>query len=840
MMNFINSLLPSNVVEAFGWMILHSLWQGAVISIILGLLMILTRKFSAKSRYFISIVAMLFMPGTAVYTFFRYYTPEKAVEIVQAPVTKTPVAAGTIQIADNEISSAVQPETEKGISTRLKSYRKYFYQHIPLIVTLWMLGMLVFALKFLGGLAYTQRLKHYRVESVSDEWEQAFKRLSGMLKLNKATRILQSTLVKVPMVIGYFKPVVLIPVSAFTGLSPKQLEIIILHELAHIVRRDYIINMLQSVVEIIFFYHPAVWWMSKIVRAEREHCCDDIAIEKSGDSVNYARALANIQEQILVNENLAMAIGGGSNNLIKRIKRLLNQPNMKTNFTEGFTASCIIFAGIFIMMLNTGSARFTSGENMESKSEQFRNAALYSVDDTVKTVTSKKAADQGNAEDRLFEMEQREKAEQMRKESEKMQQLAEEQREKAEQMRKESEKMRRLAEEQRAKAIQMRKEAEKARLDAEIKRKEVEVDMLKVMQKRNEAESINNEKLMEEIRKAEMDLEKSRIEAEKALKESEIRLMEAVKAEKEAEIALEKEKYQTHHSDDPDDLLEEEILEGVEAGLEEMDIDAVVDEAMAGTAAAIEEMDLNTIVREAIEGIHYGVEELDAEIIASEILHGIEAAVYGMDLNVIAGEVMDGIRIALKEIDINGIVEQHIEISSEQETYMGDWEHLDIIRGGVGVWNQWRDENPKIVPDLRGAMLSEANLNSVDFHDALLDNINLKEAVLDWANLEGASLRSAELKEATFNGARMMGADFSGSNMKEVTLSGQLLRNTNFSGANLKEADLSTADLRGADLRGADLSEADLTKAKLQGALIDQYTLLPPGFDPEANGMVME
>ncbi len=772
MMNFINSFLPSNVVEAFGWMILHSLWQGAIISVILGLMMIATRKFSAKSRYFIAIVAMLFMPGTAIYTFVRHYTPERAVETVQlsAVRTETAITDVSIEMAEKETSSVTQPAAEKGISVKIRSYRKYFYQNIPLIVTLWLLGMLVFALKFLGGLAYTQRLKHYRVESVSDKWQQTFSRLAEMLKLNKAVRILQSTLVKVPMVVGYFKPVVLIPVSAFTGLSPKQLEIIILHELAHIVRRDYIINILQSVVEIIFFYHPAVWWMSKIVRAEREHCCDDIAIEKSGDSVNYARALANIQEQILVNENLAMAIGGSSNNLIKRIKRLLNQPNMKTNFTEGFTASCIIFAGIFVMMLNTGSAKFTSGENMQTKTEQFLNDALSSVDDTVKTVTTKKTTNQGSAEDQLFELEQE---------------------------RREASEDKNTAEEER-----LRQEARKAEMEVIRKEEEARKAQMKA------------EMMERELKKAELEALKARMEADRAMEEAE------------------RERYKSHHSEDPDVLLEEEILEGVEAGLEDMDIDAVVDEAMAGAEAGINEMDIDRIVREAVEGINYGVEEANAEIIVSEILHGIEAAIYEMDLDLIASEVMVGLRSALREIDVNRIVDHHGDIRTELEGFRGNREHLDIIRSGVGVWNQWRDENPRVVPDLRGAFLSEANLNSVDFHDALLDNINLKEAVLDWANLEGASMRSADLKEATFNGARMMGADFSDANMKEVTLSGQLLRKTVFNGTNLKEADLSAADLREADLRGADLSEADLTKAKLQGALIDQYTLLPPGFDP--------
>jgi beta-lactamase regulating signal transducer with metallopeptidase domain len=831
MIKFINSLLPSDIMEAFGWMILHSLWQAAVISVVLGLLMIITRKFSARSRYFIAIAAMLFVPATAIYTFIRHYTPARpaAVEAsaVKAPAAKTgdAVTAVNMPAKENRVSTVSQPAVQKGLKDRMKSYRKYFYQHIPLIVTLWMLGMLVFALKFLGGLAYTQRLKHYRVQPVTGEWQQVFNRLAKMLNLNKAVRILQSTLVKVPMVVGYFKPVVLIPVSAFTGLSPGQLETVILHELAHIVRKDYLMNILQSVVEIVFFYHPAVWWMSKIVRAEREHCCDDIAIEKSGDSVNFAKALANIQEQVLVSENLAMAIGNSSNHLIRRIKRLLNQPNMKSNFTEGFTASCIIFAGILIMMLNTGSAKLSVGENMQTKTEQFINDAYSSVDDTVKTTEPKKPAKAGNAEDQLFELEQERKAAAGDK------RLAEEEklRKEAGKAEKETREKEIEARKAREKAEMMQREAEKAKMEAERAREE---------EKRAAMEA---ERAREEVKRATMEAERTRAEAERAAREAE-------RAGAEVE-----------NTAGPDDLLEEEILEGVEAGLENMDIDRVVDEAVSGAEAGINGMDLNRIVREALEGLRTGVEEVNADAIADEILRGIESAVYGIDFNVIAGEILSGVQMALEQIDVNRIVQYHMDDRTVQENFRGDPEQLNIIESGVGEWNQWRDRNPKVIPDLRGAFLSEANLNSADFHDALLDNINLKEAVLDWANLEGASLKCAILKEATFNGAHMMRADFSNADMKEVTLSGQLLRNTVFNGTNLKEADLSSADLRdsdlsaanlgeanlikadlrGASLRGADLSNARLDGAKMQGAVINSHTLLPPGFKPDEAGMVI-
>ena len=159
------------------------------------------------------------------------------------------------------------------------------------------------------------------------------------------------------------------PASAFTGLPPKQLESIIVHELAHVLRRDYLVNILQSVVEILFFYHPAVWWINSVIRAERENCCDDIAIAQTGDSTNYARALAGIQEQLLLKENLAMAVTGHKSKLLKRIKRLLNQPKMKTNFIEGFTASCIVLLGIFAIVLNANAVSERTIENKVSPAD---------------------------------------------------------------------------------------------------------------------------------------------------------------------------------------------------------------------------------------------------------------------------------------------------------------------------------------------------------------------------------------------------------------------------------------------------------------------------------------
>src|SRR6185295_14003751 len=120
---------------------------------------------------------------------------------------------------------------------------------------------------------------------------------AGRLELRRHVAIVQSAAVAVPTLIGWLKPVVLLPASALSGLSPEQLQAILAHELAHVRRHDYLVNLLQSMVETLLFYHPAAWWVSARVRAEREHCCDDLAVDVCGDRDSYATALAELESR---------------------------------------------------------------------------------------------------------------------------------------------------------------------------------------------------------------------------------------------------------------------------------------------------------------------------------------------------------------------------------------------------------------------------------------------------------------------------------------------------------------------------------------------------------------
>ncbi len=144
------------------------------------------------------------------------------------------------------------------------------------------------------------------------------------------------------MVIGWVRPVILLPASALTGLTPQQLEAIIAHELAHIRRHDYLINMLQALVETLLFYHPAVWWVSRRIRQEREHCCDDLAVAVCGDAFAYARALLEMERLRAAGPQLAVAANGGL--LMNRIQRLIGAQPQHTNRFAG------LFAGVIALM----------------------------------------------------------------------------------------------------------------------------------------------------------------------------------------------------------------------------------------------------------------------------------------------------------------------------------------------------------------------------------------------------------------------------------------------------------------------------------------------------------
>ncbi|MBC7921964.1 MAG: M56 family metallopeptidase, partial [Ferruginibacter sp.] len=337
-MPFLTEPLSQKLVHALGWTLLHSLWQGALTALAVAGLMLLLQRSSSTVRYFIVTTALLTTLCLTVVTFgVLYWSAGSGSAVGQA--APAPAVASLPDPTDGVVSQ------NTGFAARF-SFTSYFNQHLPALVTVWMLGVTLLMLRLLGGLAYVQRLKHYRTQPLSPAWQQRLDDLRNRVRVSRSVRLAESALVKVPMVLGYFKPVLLLPVGAVAGLSADQLEAVLAHELAHIRRNDYLVNLLQSLVEVLFFYHPAIWWLSGCVRQEREHCCDDVALAVCGDSLTYAKALANLETLPLNTPQLAMALTGRSGLLLGRIERFMRQPRRNPTFSEGMVAALVLVAGL--------------------------------------------------------------------------------------------------------------------------------------------------------------------------------------------------------------------------------------------------------------------------------------------------------------------------------------------------------------------------------------------------------------------------------------------------------------------------------------------------------------
>ncbi len=186
-----------------------------------------------------------------------------------------------------------------------------------------MAGVICFYVYSLAGWIATQRLRRIGVCAASVIWQERLRDLSERIGVSKPVVLLESCLANTPVVVGVFRPVILAPLGILAGLPTSQVESILLHELAHIRRHDYLINLAQRLVEGLLFYHPAAWWISNLVRTEREFCCDDLVVELSGDPRSYAQALSTLEQRRWTATQAALAANGG--NLMTRIRRLLNQ-----------------------------------------------------------------------------------------------------------------------------------------------------------------------------------------------------------------------------------------------------------------------------------------------------------------------------------------------------------------------------------------------------------------------------------------------------------------------------------------------------------------------------------
>ena len=336
-MNTISALLGSTIAQAIGWALLHLLWQGVLVAAILAATLALLSKQSANARYLASCGALALLVVLGAATAYRAYDGSQEIaaarDVVFAPVQTTNVTL----TAD---TTTPAPESRLAI---LASFTK---AHLPQIVLVWLTGVLLLSVRLLFGWLRAHSIAKKNATEAAPEWQRSARRLAQALKLRRAVQLLESAAVEVPTVIGWLRPVVLLPATSLTGLSTEQMEMILAHELAHIRRNDFFVNLMQAVVETLLFYHPAVWWISNRIRVEREHCCDDVAVAVSGKPLVYARALTRLEELRIEDAQAFVSANGGS--LIGRIRRLAGaraeSPNAPSRFVAGAALLTVLLA----------------------------------------------------------------------------------------------------------------------------------------------------------------------------------------------------------------------------------------------------------------------------------------------------------------------------------------------------------------------------------------------------------------------------------------------------------------------------------------------------------------
>jgi beta-lactamase regulating signal transducer with metallopeptidase domain len=388
------------VVQSLGWTLLHFVWQGSALAAALSILMACCR--TASARYAAGVGAMVLLVAAPVVTFLiLLHHPPHSAAWTRVPSTAAAVKRAEATIAPPSASQAVQRSQPRP-------------DRLIWLVELWFVGVALFSLRATGGFSFIERLKRRGIRPVSSELLEMCRMLQRRLGIGRAVRFCETRLVPAPAVIGLFRPIVLLPVTALTGLSEAQLEAVIAHELAHIRRFDSFVNLFQVAAETLLFYHPAVWWVSRRIRVERENCCDDEAIRACGDAVDYARALTLLEER---RGAPLLATGISTTPLTARVLRLLGLGEMRGGLRgAGFAMGLLCLAGALLagngfwgvakasagpLTQGAQSATIQHRPGVELRSHVFYRATLANSGASwapAQAASRNEAADQQNAE----------------------------------------------------------------------------------------------------------------------------------------------------------------------------------------------------------------------------------------------------------------------------------------------------------------------------------------------------------------------------------------------------------------------------------------------------------
>jgi len=351
-----NNIEIQQLINAIGWTLIHSIWQIGIYGILIWITFRFVSKDNARVKYSIAGLGLLFIFLTSVITFLYYISkiPNSIVEgssitpeLLLLLMKSSPIESNFWDLNNLQVA-------------------KYF----PVLVNLWIIGVFVMSLHMTISYLRTLKLKSHLAYPLNFTTQKVALKLVAKFNLKQNIIFKESGYLQVPSLIGYFKPVVLLPVSMLSGIPENQLEIIIAHELAHIKRHDYLFQFIQGILELLFFYHPVFWWLSSVVNTEREHICDDLAVKVCGESLTLIKALNNMEAIRKKQYDLVLGLSGKKDNVLKRAQRILRPKTNVSPKLEKYVLSGLfvfLFTGLILISNLAVSGNSITGDQFFSK-----------------------------------------------------------------------------------------------------------------------------------------------------------------------------------------------------------------------------------------------------------------------------------------------------------------------------------------------------------------------------------------------------------------------------------------------------------------------------------------
>ncbi|REA56615.1 hypothetical protein DSL64_26190 [Dyadobacter luteus] len=328
----------SDFIQAFSWTLIHSLWQGIILAVLAGILLLSTRNVRPAIRYNILSGLMLCFVLANCVTFFMQYNGGKVIHSSATISAGIPQQIRFHQVGVENIST--------GFLTKVLAVAS---ENATIIVGIWFLIFLGKSLKTCTGLARIHRLRTSHSTPVDRQWENRVVQLASLLKFKGAVMLRQSERIVTPIVTGVLKPMIIVPAGFFIQLPQAEIEAILLHELAHARRQDFLVNLIQNFAESIYFFNPGLLWVSYLIRQEREHCCDDLAISAVSDKKVFVNALVVYQEYKLNDSVQLVAFAGKRNHLLSRIKRIIHNYNKPLDAMEKLFVTVSLLSGAALL-----------------------------------------------------------------------------------------------------------------------------------------------------------------------------------------------------------------------------------------------------------------------------------------------------------------------------------------------------------------------------------------------------------------------------------------------------------------------------------------------------------